>query len=117
MPAIFWTQCLIAAQWYNFRDNHLHQDINSSIILENCGKASISKREKHINIPYFFITNRFNNSEVSVVQWPIGDMIDNYITKPLQGAMFSKFRDQIMVVIPAADTGQLKVKVEHFRKA
>ena len=33
------------------------------------------------------------------------------MTKPLQDDMFSKFRDQIMGVIPATDLGPVKVKV------
>ena len=46
-------------------------------------------------------------------------MIGDYMTKPLQGAMFGKFSDHIMGVIPAADTGpgKLKVKVKLIRRA
>ena len=117
MPAICWTKYFIAAQGYNVRDNRLRQDNNITIILEKNGKASISKRKKDINIWYFFITDRVNNGETSVVWFPTGDMIGDYMTKPLQGAMFRKFRDQIMGLIPAADPGPGKVKVEHLRKA
>jgi hypothetical protein len=42
---------------------------------------------------------------VSVVWSPTGDMIGDYATKPLQGALFRKFRDQIMGVTPARDPG------------
>jgi hypothetical protein len=35
----------------------------------------------------------------------MGDMIGDYATKPLQGALFRKFRDQIMGVTPAQDPG------------
>jgi hypothetical protein len=34
-----------------------------------------------------------------------GDMIGDFMTKPLQGALFCKFRDQIMGVVPAQDPG------------
>jgi hypothetical protein len=34
-----------------------------------------------------------------------GEMIGDYATKPLQGALFRKFRDQIMVVTPVRDPG------------
>jgi hypothetical protein len=60
---------------------------------------------KHINIRYFFITNRVKKEEVSVVWCPTGDMIGYFATKPLQGALFHKFRDQIMGVTPARDPG------------
>jgi hypothetical protein len=38
-----------------------------------------------------------------VVWCPTGDMIGDFATKPLQGALFRKFRDHIMGVTPAQD--------------
>jgi hypothetical protein len=32
-------------------------------------------------------------------------MIANFMTKPTQGALYRKFRDQIMGVVPAQDPG------------
>jgi co-chaperonin GroES (HSP10) len=90
-------------QGYDVKDNVLFQDNKSSILLENNGKASSSKRTKHINIRYFFITDRVSKKEVSVLWCPTGDMIGYYATKPLQGGLFQKFRDQIMRVTPARD--------------
>jgi hypothetical protein len=40
-----------------------------------------------------------------VVWCPTGDMLGDYATKPLQGALFRKFRDQIIGVTPARDPG------------
>jgi hypothetical protein len=105
MPAICWTHYFMKAQGYEVKDNVLFQHNKSSILLEKNGKASISKRTKHINIRYFFITDRVSNEEVSVVWCPTGDMIGDYATKQLQGALFPKFRDQIMGVTPARDPG------------
>ena len=85
MSSICWTQYLIAAQGYNVRDNHLHQDNKSSIILDNNKKVLSVKRTKHVNIRYFFITDRVNNGEVSVAWCLAGDIIDDYMTKTLQG--------------------------------
>jgi hypothetical protein len=93
------------AQGCGIKDNVLFQDNKSSILLEKNGKASSSKRTKHINIRYFFITDRVSKEEVSVVWCPTRDMIGDYMTKPLQGALFHKFRDQIMGVTPARDPG------------
>jgi hypothetical protein len=92
-------------QGYGVKDNVLFQDNKSSIILENNGKAPSSKRTKHINIWYLFITNRVSKEEVSVLWCPTGDMIGDYAAKPLQGALFRKFRDHIMGVTPARDPG------------
>jgi hypothetical protein len=105
MPEICWTRYFMKAQGYDVKDNILFQDNNSSIILEKNGKASSSKRTKHINIRYLFITYRVSKEEVSGVWCPTGDMIGDYTTKPLQGALFQKFRDHIMGVTPARDPG------------
>jgi hypothetical protein len=39
---------------------------------------------------------------------PTGDMIGNFANKPLQGSLFSKFRDQLMGVTLARDPGPWK---------
>ena len=117
IPDICWTWYFIALQGYNLKDNHLHQDNKSSILLDNNGKSLSTKSTKHINIWYLFITDRVNNGEVSVVWCPTGGMIGDYMTKPLQGDMFRKLRDQIMVVIIDAYPGPEKVKVENLGNA
>jgi hypothetical protein len=48
------------AQGYQDQDNILFQDNKSAILLEKNGKASSSKCTKHVNIQYFFITDRIN---------------------------------------------------------
>jgi len=110
MPAICWTRYFLEAQGYEVVDNILFQDNKSAILLEKNGKASSSKRTKHINIRYFFITDRVDKGDVSLVWCPTGDMIGDFMTKPLQGALFRKFRDQIMGVIQAQDPGPGKEK-------
>jgi hypothetical protein len=96
------------ARGYGVKDNVLFQDNKSSILLEKNGKALSSSGTKHINIRYFFITYRFSKEEVSVVWCHTADMIGDYATKPLQGALFQKFRDQIMGVTPAQHPGPEK---------
>jgi hypothetical protein len=86
-------------------DNILFQDNKSAILLEKKGKASSSKRTKYVNIRYFFITDHVDKGDVSLVWCPTGDMIRDFMSKPLQGALFRKFRDQIMGVVPAQDRG------------
>ena len=98
------------AQGYVINENIVFQDNQSAILLEKNGKASSSKRTKHINIRYFFVTDRVKNGELSIEWCPTGDMIGDFMTKPTQGALFKKFRDQIMGVIPAQNPGPGKVK-------
>jgi hypothetical protein len=100
MPAICWTRYFLEAQGYGVRENILYQDNQSAILLEKNGKASSSKRTKHINIRFYFVTDRIAKKELSVEWCPTGDMIADFMTKPTQGALFIKFRDQIMGVKP-----------------
>ena len=93
------------AQGYRVLDKFVFQDNRSSILLDKNGKASIRKRTKHISIRYFFITDRFSQGGVLLVWCPTRDMIGEFMTNPLQGDLFRKFRDQIMGVIPAQDPG------------
>jgi len=106
MPAICWTRYFMEAQGYHVEDSILFQDNKSAILLEKNGKASSSKRTKHINIRYFFITDRVNKGELSLEWCPTKEMVGDYATKPTQGALFRKFRDQIMGVVPMKDPSQ-----------
>jgi len=68
----------------------------STILLSKNGKASSSKRTRHIDIRYFLITDRVANKEIEIIYCPTGDMHADLLTKPLQGSIFKKFRDNIM---------------------
>jgi hypothetical protein len=96
MPSILWTRYFLKAQGYHVNDNVIFQDNKSSILLEHNGKASSSKRTKHIHIRYFFITDRVSKGEARVEWCPTNEMVAGFLTKPLQGSMFRKFRDLIM---------------------
>ena len=56
---------------------------------------------KHINIRYFFCTDRIKKGKLSVKYCPTLDMIADYFIKPLQGSLFRKLRDLLMGIIPA----------------
>jgi hypothetical protein len=96
MPSILWTRYFLNAQGFNVKDNILFQDNKSTILLARNGKASSSRRTKHINVRYFFITDRISKGELRVEWCPTKDMVADFMTKPLQGSTFKKFRDLIM---------------------
>ena len=96
MPIILWTRQFLLEQGYGIVENLLLQDNKSSILLERNGKASSGKRTRHINIRYFFITDRVNMKEVSIEWCPTKDMVADFMTKPLQGSHFKRLRDIIM---------------------
>jgi hypothetical protein len=105
MPAVLWTRQFLEAQGYGVRENIFFQDNQSAILLERNGKASSSKQTEHLNIHYSFVTDRIKKGDLSVEWCPTGDMTSDFMTKPNQGALFRKFRDQIMGVVPAQDPG------------
>ena len=74
----------------------IYCDNQSSMKLEMNGKASSSKRTRHFNIKYFFITDLIKNGEVSIECCPTGAKIADFMTKPLTGLKFQLFRKAIM---------------------
>jgi hypothetical protein len=59
-----------------------------------------------------FGTSHVNRGDVSLVWCLTRDTIGDFMTKPLQGALLQKFRDQIMGVVPAQDPGPGKAKMK-----
>jgi hypothetical protein len=96
MPSILWTRHFLESQGYGVKENIILQDNKSAILLETNGKASSTKRTKHISVRYFFVTDMIKKKKVSVEWCPTGDMIADFWTKPVQGAAFIKNRDLIM---------------------
>ena len=74
----------------------MYQDNQSAILLENNGRVSSSRRTKHLNIRYFFITDRIKKGELKIEYCPTDDMVADFLTKPLQGKKFIQFRKIIM---------------------
>jgi len=107
MSLIIWSRNFLIAQGYVVIDNILHQDNRSAILLQRNGKLSSGKRTKHIAIRYFFVTDRIKAGEISPKWCPTGEMIADFLTKPLQGAMFCKFRDLLMGVVPTMNANDL----------
>jgi hypothetical protein len=68
---------------------------------------SSGKHTKHIAICYFFVTDRIRAEEISLKWCPTGEMIADFLTKLLQGAMFWKFGDLLMGVVPTVNTNEL----------
>ena len=95
---IMWTQLFMEAQGYGINRNVLYQDNKSTILLENNGKRSSSKRTRAINIRYFFLTDQIEKGRLQVVYCPTEDMTADFFPKPLQGTLFQKFQREIMGV-------------------
>ena len=131
MPIVVWSQNLLmagyeVAQNIFLQDNrgnmlmeYLRGDHNRPLVLgaERNGKTSSGKRTKHINIRYFFITDRVNMKEISIDWCPTKKMVADYMSKPLQGSLFRELRDYIMgrvrCIRPKSDVISLGQKEVH----
>ena len=72
------------------------QDNTSAILLQKNGRRSSTKRTKHINCRYFYITDRINSGDVQVVHKPTEEMWSDFHTKGLTGKLFYKHRETLM---------------------
>jgi hypothetical protein len=90
MPIIVWSCYFLMAQGYGVTHKLLLQDNKSSMLLEKNGKASSGKCTCHINIQYFFITDRVNIKEVEIKWCPTKEMVADFMTKPLQKSHFRR---------------------------
>jgi hypothetical protein len=95
IPQMMWTRYFLEGQGYNVDECILNQDNMSAMLLETNGKQSSSKRTKHIRVRYFFIKDRVSNGDITLKHCPTGEMLADHFTKPLQGALFRKFRAEI----------------------
>ena len=106
MPQVLWTRYFLEAhQGYTISNSIVHQDNKSTILLAENGKASSGCCTRHINIRYFLVKDRVASGEVRIEHCPTNDMIADFFTKPLQGALFVKMRNAIMNVNPLIDYG------------
>jgi hypothetical protein len=112
LPEALWTKYFIEAQDYGV-STILNQDKQSTIKLSENGKASSGKGTRDINIRYFFITDRIARKEVGIQYCLTKEMVADYSTKPLQGELFYKFRDQIMGVVPMNTIGDHRSVLDH----
>ena len=77
-------------------ENIIFQDNKSTLILKKSGKASSSKRTKHIKVRYFFAKDKIEKGEVEVKYCPTEKMWSGILTKPLQEEKLSKMRSMLM---------------------
>jgi hypothetical protein len=96
LPHVIWTQHFLTSQGYTVNKSVVFQDNKSAILLEKNGRVSSGKRTRHLNIRYFFITDRVKNGDIVIDYCPTTEMTGDYFTKPLQGAQFRKFRAAIL---------------------
>ena len=66
LPQVIWPRNFLRAQGYHINDSVNYQENHSTIRLYNNGRASSSRRTCHIDIRYFFFTDRIKSKEVKI---------------------------------------------------
>lgn len=66
MGKILWTQYFLKAQGYDVGPAVVEQDNKSAILLETNGTRSSTKRTHHINVRYYFVTDRIAKGDIVV---------------------------------------------------
>jgi len=92
MGMIEWVRLFLEGQGYSIADNVVYQDNESAILLEKNGKASSGKRTRHLNIRFFYITDKVSDGTVRIEKCPTHLMRGDFQTKPLQGGLFRDHR-------------------------
>ena len=96
LPYNIWLLMFLREQGYVITDNTVYQDNQSTIRMLKNGRNSCTGNSRHVDIRYFFVKDRVEKGEVKVEYCSTLHMLADFFTKPLQGALYSKFRDVIM---------------------
>ena len=73
------------------------------------GRNSCTSNSRHIRINYFFANDRLDKGELKVEYCPTLQMLADFFTKPIQGALYNKLRNVIMGYKPVTS---LQIKVD-----
>ena len=94
----------------------LYQDNMSAMLLEKNRKKSSTKYTKHINLRYYFIKDWVETGDVVIEHCPTEKMLGDNFTNPLQGALFRKFRAEIMNIPDDLEMGEMGMDRKGLKK-
>jgi hypothetical protein len=92
---MLWTLRFLQSQGIKVK-NVMYQDNKSTILLQTNGRSSAGKRSRHLDIRYYFLHDLKDKGLVTIEYCPTDDMWGDYMSKPLHGTKFTKFRKLIM---------------------
>ena len=93
--AVIWQRDFLIEQGYCVDAAIVYQDNLSTIALAERGAAA-SQRSKHIATRYFWVKDRISVGEIKLEYLPTSQMLADVLTKPLQGELFRKLRDELL---------------------
>ena len=95
LPKPIYFKLFMGAQGYKPR-TILAKDNESEIRMLVNGKKSCTSNSKHVSIKYFWCTDRIKNGSITIKHCPTEKMLADYMSKPVQGKLFTLFRNVIM---------------------
>ena len=67
LPKVLWCRHFMEAQLCIVEDVIVYRDNQSAILLENNGQKSVGKGTRHVQIKYFFVTDKIKIDEMKVL--------------------------------------------------
>jgi hypothetical protein len=95
LSQVIWTRNFLEKQGHQVGPAVVHQDNKSTMALAEKGRST-SGRTRHVSIRYFFVKDRIDSKEIELRYIGTEEMIADFFTKPLQGALFKSMRSKIM---------------------
>jgi len=92
---IIWVRNFLEEQGYHLPPAKVYQDNMSTIALIKNGKSG-SDKTRHIAVRFFFVADKVKNGEIVIEYLNTGEMLADILTKPLQGSLFEKLRNQLL---------------------
>jgi hypothetical protein len=104
LPMVLWVKQFLEAQGMKVEGPTIvHQDNQSAILLEKNGRHSSTKRTRHMNMRFFFAQDQIDKGIITIKYCPTEEMLADFFTKPLQGALFRRLRDRFMNLDPESE--------------
>jgi len=94
----------------------IYQDNKSTILLAENGKASSGKQTKHLDVRYFFVTDKIKKGEVKIAYCPTQDMLGDFFTKPLQWTHSARMRPKILNLPSSSSTAVHRSVLKNEKK-
>ena len=97
LPTNIWHDYFIEAQrGAKLKSNVFYQDNEGAEKMANNGQLSCGSKSRHINIKFFWITDRVKQGNITIKHCPTDKMLADFFTKALQGTKYHLFRRIIM---------------------
>jgi len=80
MTQVLWTRHFLKEQGMYMPTTTIYQDNKSTILLAESGKSSSSRRMRHLDIRYSFITDKIQSGDMKISICPTHDLPGDFFT-------------------------------------